>query len=231
MSRLAGRVAVVTGASRGIGRAVIEELEREGARVVAAARSLEPAITATRLDCRVDTTSSDDVDRLAREATAAFGPPDLVVSNAGDFLLAGFEATSPEQLAAQLAVNLEGPFRVARAFLPMMRARGRGRLITIGSIADHRAFAGNAAYGAAKGGLRALHEVLREEYRGSGVLLSLVSPGPTDTSSWDRYDPDHREGLTPRHRMLRPADVAEAVVWIATRPDRVDVDWLRLNPA
>lgn len=231
MSRLAGRVAVVTGASRGIGQAVAAALRAEGARVVAAARGLDTAAAGGGVQVRCDITRQEDVDRLARETLQAFGPPDLVVNSAGDFLLAAFEATTVEQFAAQLAVNLEGPFRVARAFLPAMRARGRGRLITIGSVADHRAFAGNAAYGAAKGGLRALHQVLREEYRGSGVLVSLVSPGPTDTATWDPYDPDHREGFTPRSRMLRPEDVAEAVAWIATRPERVDVDWLRLDPA
>jgi NADP-dependent 3-hydroxy acid dehydrogenase YdfG len=112
-----------------------------------------------------------------------------------------------------------------------MRARGRGRLINLGSIADHRAFPENAAYSASKYGLRGLHEVLREEYRGSGVLCTLVSPGPTDTPAWDPVDPDRREGFTPRARMLRPADVAEAIVWVATRPAHVDIDWLRLGPA
>jgi NADP-dependent 3-hydroxy acid dehydrogenase YdfG len=112
-----------------------------------------------------------------------------------------------------------------------MRRRGSGRLITLGSIADHRAFPENAAYSASKYGLRGLHEVLREEYRGSGVLCTLLSPGPTDTPAWDPVDPDHREGFTPRAKMLRPEDVAEAVLWVATRPPHVDVDWIRLGPA
>jgi len=112
-----------------------------------------------------------------------------------------------------------------------MRESGTGRLITIGSIADHRAFPDNSAYGASKAGLRGLHEVLREEYRGSGVLLTLVSPGATDTAAWDHVDPDNREGFIPRARMLRPEDVANAVAWVASLPKHVDVDWLRLGPA
>jgi NADP-dependent 3-hydroxy acid dehydrogenase YdfG len=76
-----------------------------------------------------------------------------------------------------------------------------------------------------------LHEVLREELRGSGVLCTLVSPGPTDTAAWDAVDPDNRPGFTPRARMLRPGDVADAVLWVATRPPRLDVDWIRLGPA
>jgi NADP-dependent 3-hydroxy acid dehydrogenase YdfG len=112
-----------------------------------------------------------------------------------------------------------------------MRARGSGRLITVGSIADHAALPGNAAYAAAKYGVRGLHGVLREELRGSGVLCTLISPGPTDTAMWDQVDPDSREGFIPRARMLRPRDVAEAIGWIAGRPSHVDIDWLRLGPA
>jgi NAD(P)-dependent dehydrogenase (short-subunit alcohol dehydrogenase family) len=231
VSLLTGRVAVVTGASRGIGRAVAEGLAVAGAIVVGAARSLAASRTPARLDVPCDVTNAAEVDALAAATLAAFGVPDLVISNAGDFFLEAFEATTSQQFAAQLAVNLQGPFLVARAFLPAMRTRASGRLITIGSVADHRAFPGNAAYGAAKSGLRGLHQVLREEYRDSGVLCTMISPGPTDTAGWDAYDPDHRPGFMPRHRMLRPEDVAEAVLWVASRPERVDVDWVRLGPA
>jgi NAD(P)-dependent dehydrogenase (short-subunit alcohol dehydrogenase family) len=221
---------VVTGASRGIGAAAAAALEAAGARVVRAARSLTRAQTASRLDLPCDVSDPGAVERLARATREAFGPPDLAVSAAGGFLLRPLTETSPDELRAQLAANLEGPFHLARALLPGMRERGRGRFITIGSVADHRAFAENAAYAASKGGLRALHDVLREEYRGTGVLLTLISPGPTDTDAWDPYDPDHRVGFVPRARMLRPEDVAEAVLWVATRNRRVDVEWLRLGP-
>lgn len=231
MSALAGQVAVVTGASRGIGLAIADALEADGARVVRAARSLSAARSESRLDVPGDLTDPKQVTVLAEATRAAFGEPDLVVNSAGLFRLAALEATSPEDFAGQLSANLQAAFQVAREFLPAMRARGRGRLINLGSIADHRAFPKNAAYSASKYGLRGLHEVLREEYRGSGVLCTLVSPGPTDTPAWDPVDPDHREGFVPRARMLRPSDVADAVIWVAARPPHVDVDWLRLGPA
>ena len=88
----------------------------------------------------------------------------------------------------------------------------------------------HSAYAASKYGLRGLHETLVDEYRGSGVRLTLISPGPVDTTLWDPIDPDTREGFTPRADMLRPADVAEAVLFAATRPPHVHIDWLRLGP-
>jgi NAD(P)-dependent dehydrogenase (short-subunit alcohol dehydrogenase family) len=231
LSELAGGVAVVTGASRGIGLAIASALERLGVRVVRAARSLTHVQTASRLDIRCDVTDPDQVAALAHRTRSVFGVPTLVVGNAGAFMLAPLDRTEPADFTAQLAANLAGPFLVARAFLPLMKQAGGGRFITMGSIADHRAFPENAAYGASKFGVRGLHEVIREEYRGSGVLCTLISPGPTDTSAWDFVDPDRREGFTPRSQMLKPEDVAEAVVWVASRAKHVDVDWVRLGPA
>ena len=230
MTGLAGRVALVTGASRGIGAAASAALHGAGARVIRVARSLADTESPDRLDCRADLTDPAQVDTLAKRVLGSWGPPDLLVNNAGGLLLAPLERTAPADFEAQLAVNLRAPFLMARAFLPAMRARG-GRLITIGSIADHRAFPENAAYAAAKYGLRGLHEVLREEYRGTGVRCTLLSPGPTDTAVWDPVDPDNRPGFVPRHAMLRPEDVAEAVLWVATRPAHLDIECVRLGPA
>jgi NAD(P)-dependent dehydrogenase (short-subunit alcohol dehydrogenase family) len=226
-----GKTALVTGASRGIGLAIAHALSADGARVVRVSRSLTRAVTPEWVDLPCDLADPAAVEGLPARVKEAAGVPDLVVNNAGSFLLAPFEETTPAAFAEQIAANLTVPFLVSRAFLPAMRARKSGRLIMVGSIADHVALPGNAAYAAAKYGARGLHQVLREELRGSGVLCSLVSPGPTDTSAWDPVDPDSREGFIPRARMLRPGNVAEAVRWIAGLPGHVDVDWLRLGPA
>lgn len=231
MNPLAGRVALVAGASRGIGAAVASALEAHGATVVAVARSLDDGWTERRVNCRADLSDPAQVSTLTARVRSELGVPDVVVSNAGAFLLSSLETTEPAAFDRQLAANLRAPFLLARAFLPLMRNKGPGRFITIGSIADHRALPQNAAYAAAKFGLRGLHEVLREEFRGTGVLCTLISPGPTDTAAWDPIDPDARPGFTPRRAMLRPEDVADAVCWVAARPLHVDVDWIRLGPA
>jgi NAD(P)-dependent dehydrogenase (short-subunit alcohol dehydrogenase family) len=227
---LAGRLGLVAGASRGIGAAVAAALAQSGARVIRVARRLQECSAGTVHDIPCDLVDADGVERLAQRVESKHGVPELVVSSVGAFLLQPLERTTAEEFAEQIAVNLRAPFALARAFLPRMRQAGRGIFVTIGSVADHTGFPENAAYAASKYGLRGLHETLAAEFRGSGVRLTLISPGPTDTSVWDRFDPDHREGFPQRAAMLRPADVAEAVLFVATRPDHVHIDWLRLAP-
>jgi NAD(P)-dependent dehydrogenase (short-subunit alcohol dehydrogenase family) len=226
---LAGQLALVTGASRGIGAAVAEALGAAGARVVRVARSLAPAEGC--IDLPADLTDPVQVDALVARLQDEVGLPDIVVSNAGSFLLKPLAETSVADFDAQVAINLRAPFALARALLPRLKTASRGCYITVGSVADHVGFPENAAYAASKYGLRGLHETLLAEYRGTGVRLTLVSPGPTDTAIWEPFDPDRREGFPTRAQMLRPADVADAVLFVATRPPHVLIDWLRLGPA
>ncbi len=227
---LFGRTAVVSGASRGIGLAIADELRAAGAHVVRLARSLVDAEGERRTDLRCDVGDPAAVARMAQKVLEAHGAPDIVVNAAGLFLVKPLVETTPEEFRGQLDGNLLGPFLVLRAFLPAMVQRGRGLVVTIGSVADHAAFAGNAAYGAAKTGLRGLHAVLEKELRSSGVRATLVSPGPVDTAIWDPVDPDAKPGFTPRARMLRPEDVAEAVLFVVTRRDDVHIPELRIEP-
>jgi NAD(P)-dependent dehydrogenase (short-subunit alcohol dehydrogenase family) len=227
---LFGRTAVVSGGSRGIGLAVAEGLQAAGAHVVRLARSLAERDGERRTDRACDVTDAEAVAGVARRLLAERGAPDVLVNAAGSFLVKPLPETAPGEFAAQLAANLLAPFLVTRAFLPAMRARGRGLIVTIGSVADHVAFPGNAAYGAAKTGLRGLHAVLVRELEGSGVRATLLSPGPVNTSLWDPLDPDATPGFTPRAEMLVPEDVAEAVLFVVTRPDRVAIPELQIEP-
>lgn len=229
MTAAEGRLVLVTGASRGIGAATASHFATLGWTVVRMARSPMPPL-AGAVDVRVDLAERASRQAALDRLSADHPVPDVIVNNAGAFLLAPLDETSDDLLREQLAINLEAPFAIARHFLPLMRTRGRGRHLIVGSIADHRAFPHNAAYAASKFAVRGLHEVIVEEYRGTGVQSTLISPGPTDTAAWDPVDPDNREGFTRRAEMLRADDVAEAVVWAATRPAAVHVDWLRLGP-
>jgi NAD(P)-dependent dehydrogenase (short-subunit alcohol dehydrogenase family) len=240
MTLLAGKTALVTGASRGIGRAIADAFEREGALVVRVARTVtgESPLDALRksggrdrrVELRCDVTLEGDVRRLVETVLGTIGAPDVLVNNAGTFLLKPAADTSAEEFRQQVDVNLVGGFLVLKAFLPAMAERG-GHVVTIGSVADHLGFPGNVAYGASKYGLRGLHEALRAEYAGQGIRMTLISPGPTDTTLWDPVDPDRRDDVPSRAGMLQPSDVAEAVLFAVTRSDRANVELLHLMPA
>lgn len=233
---LHGVSVVVTGATRGIGRAVAVALAHAGARLFLIARSTndlarvaaEVGGGAVSVPC--DVTDPAAVGRAVQSIRerAAQGP-EVLVNNAGVFPLGPIEQTDPMRFEQTLQANLVAPFRFLHAFVPQMRAAGRGHVVTIGSVADRSIYRGNSAYSASKFGARALHEVLREELRGSGVRATLVAPSATDTPIWDAIDPDSTPGLTPRVEMLRAADVADAVLWAVTRPAHVNVDELRIS--
>jgi NADP-dependent 3-hydroxy acid dehydrogenase YdfG len=238
MGDLTTLTALVTGASRGIGLAIARALIDEGAHVAMIARREAPLTaaaaplgsSATPVPC--DVTDADAVDSAVARVVALFGgAPDILVNNAGTFTLAPIESIDAVAFAAELDSNLVAPLRLIHAFLPDMKARRRGHVVTIGSVADRHVFPDNASYASSKFGARALHEVLRLETRGSGVRATLVSPGPVDTPIWDAIGPDDRAGFTPRSEMLRPEAVAAAVLYAVTQPSDVNVDELRVSRA
>jgi len=230
MNPLEGSLAVVTGASRGIGHAVAEALAGAGATVVRLSRSLPEGTHGPYRDLPCDLADTAAIVRATTRILGEWGTPAIVVQNAGLFLIQPFEATDPADLDRHLALNVRAPFVLAQGLLPAMRGAGLGIHITIGSVCDHVGFPDNSAYTASKFAVRGLHEALAAEYQGTGVRFSLISPGSTDTPIWDPFDPDARPGFLRRALMLRPADVADAVLFAATRPQHANVEWLRLSP-
>lgn len=235
---LRGRTAVITGASRGIGAATARALAAAGVRVALVARSADALhALATELGADhgafpADCTNAGDVARMAAAVTAwAHGAPDLLINNAGAFPRAQLHEQDPDEFAATLDLNLTAPFRVLHAFLSAMRARGSGHIVTIGTVADRYIWPMNGAYSASKFGLRALHEVLYAESRGSGVRATLIAPGAVDTDLWTPHEAEIGKTLSSRERMLHVDDVARAVLFAVSQPARVAVHELRLSPA
>lgn len=232
---LRGRKALVTGASRGIGRAIAETLAEAGADVWLAARSADLLAevaagtggTPLPMDLTDDASVWDAVDRLREQGAI----PDIVVNAAGVFSLSPLHEESVRAFDRNVEVNLRGAFLLVRSVLPDMRDRRSGLIVNVGSVAGHRAFPGNAAYSASKYGLRGMHEVLLEELRGTGVRATLVEPAATDTSIWDPMDPDSDPTLPDREGMLDARDVAEAVLFVATRSNDVQIPVLHIERA
>jgi NADP-dependent 3-hydroxy acid dehydrogenase YdfG len=233
---LAGRGAVVTGASRGIGLAVARMLAEHGVRVVMTARgaaSLEAAAAAIGGHAvTADVADATSVGALAAATREHLdGAPDIVVNAACAFELAPLSEAEPARFERMIAVNLTGPFLVIRAFLPAMLERGSGHVLTLGSIAGRQAFPMNGAYSASKFGVRGLHAVLDAELRGTGVRSSFIEPAATDTSLWDAIDRESNPGLPPRDEMLSAPAVADAVMYALTRAPGVGVRSIILERA
>ena len=236
MPSLGGKTAVVTGASRGIGAGIAEALGSQGVRVALVARNeAKLKERAARIKGSIPVTCDVSDPKSVEQATRRIagelnGAPDILVNNAGIFSVAVVEETTAETFIEAINTNLVGPFLFVRAFLGDMKKRKSGHIVTIGSISDRTIFTGNAAYSAAKFGLRAIHEVLRAELRGTGVRASLISPAATDTEMWNSVTvTDPVANPHSKRPMLDRDDVVSAVMFAITQPERVNVDELRLS--
>lgn len=234
---LRGRTALVTGASRGIGRAVARGLRRSGARVALVARGAEALVEAAEElgahALSADVSDAESVERLPEALLDALGTstPDIVVQAAGAFELAPVAELELESFDRQIAVNLRGAFLVIRTFLSGMLERGSGHLVTIGSVAGRQAFPHNGAYAASKFGVRGLHEVLATELGGTGVRSTLVEPAATATPLWDEVDYDRHPALPPPEAMMEPRAVADAVLYAVRQPSDVAVRTISVERA
>jgi NADP-dependent 3-hydroxy acid dehydrogenase YdfG len=237
MTALAGRTAIVTGASKGIGAEIARQLAKTGARVALASRdkSLLDQVarsigdSAMALEC--DITDRKSVATAGERVRKEFGgAPDIIVNNAGLFRVAPIDEMKPEDFIGSITTNVIGPFLILHEFLAEMRKRGSGHVVTIGSVGDRMIYPGNAAYSAGKFGIRAMHYVLRTDLRGTGVRASLISPSSVDTALWDHLDTESADSEFPsRSEMLSPGDVARAVMFALTQPESVDVEELRIS--
>jgi NAD(P)-dependent dehydrogenase (short-subunit alcohol dehydrogenase family) len=228
---LRDRVAVVTGGSSGIGRAIAVALGQAGAAVVLVAR--DPARLAdavdelTRAGCRAvavraDLGDREAVGRAAREASGPFGSPDILVNCAGLNLRPPLAELTTGQWDQLMAVNLTAPFLLGQQFGPVMAERGWGRIINITSQQADRAFGNSGGYGAAKGGVASLTRSQSEAWAGAGVCCNAICPGfvVTPLTAEASADPARVKALAARTMVGRnglPIDFAGAAVFLASR--------------
>jgi 3-oxoacyl-[acyl-carrier protein] reductase len=225
------QVAVVTGAGRGIGRAIAIELGRLGAQVVLVARTstqLEEAGRAIGANASVmpaNVRNREELQRLFEQVAAAIGPVDILVNAAGLGIFGPVVDFKDEDFETLIETNLRGIFFTCRYVLPSMIERKRGHIINIASIAGKVGSATRAVYCASKFGVVGFTESLAEEVRQHGIRASVICPGSTDTG----FSSSETAGKV-RGRMLRPADVAHAVRMIVTQEPNSFISEIIMRP-
>jgi NAD(P)-dependent dehydrogenase (short-subunit alcohol dehydrogenase family) len=232
---LEGKVALVTGAGRGIGRAIalafaaewaaVALVSRSRADLAAVASEIREHTPARVLAVPTDVTQDAAVEALVEHVAGELGRLDVLVTSAGTAAFAPVAESKPGDWDAMLAVNLRAVMVCCRAALPTMMRQRSGTIINVASIAAKRALPGSAAYTATKMAVIGFSRVLAEEMRPHGVRVGVLVPGAVDTPLWDTLG-----GSPPREKMLRPEDVARAAVLMAALPPHASLEELTLLP-
>jgi len=235
MNSLNGKVAIVTGGSRGIGLAIARALVAEGVRVAVTGRSAAHLSTARRSieaagpgaveTLQADVRNRADVQRAVDATTARFGGLDIAINNAGVGVFTNVASMTPEQWSEVIDTNLTGVFLVCHAVLPHMRSRGGGFIINISSLAGKNPFADGAAYCASKAGLNAFSEALMQEVRYDNIRVSYVLPGSVATGF---SSGDEAKGADWK---IAPDEVAEVVLNLLRHNPRSLPSRVELRPS
>lgn len=191
--RVEGRVACVTGASSGLGKTIAQALADAGARVVSVARrKAEWCDGDAAIAISADLAHLDDIPGLVARIGEAFGPPDILVNAAGINPRQAADDVTPEGWDTTIRLNLSVPFFLAQAMVPVMRARGWGRILNFASLQSRRAFPGGIAYGASKGGIAQLTRAMAEAWSRDGITANALAPGffPTELTGPVFGDPE-----------------------------------------
>ncbi len=229
---LEGKFAVVTGGTRGIGRAIAETLLEAGAAVAICGRSAQPVEQAVKemaaktggrvIGKPADVAKAEDVAALFQYVQNEFGGLDILINNAGLGIFASVADTSIEHWRETLATNLDGAFYCSREALPLFKKRGGGFVVNISSLAGKNPFAGGAAYNASKFGLNGFSEAMMLDHRYDNVRVSYIMPGSVATE----FAPQGSAG----DWKIAPQDVADIVVAVLRMPERTLISRVEVRP-
>ncbi|SFF60896.1 NADP-dependent 3-hydroxy acid dehydrogenase YdfG [Halobacillus alkaliphilus] len=242
MTKLNNKVAIITGASSGIGKAIAHHLADTGANVVLAARRAEKLqelaneITESyNVEAKVvetDVTKKEDVEQLVKETKDQFGSVDILVNNAGVMLLSFLKNDHVDEWEQMVDVNIKGVLFGIHASLPVMLDQDAGHIINVSSVAGHEVFPSSTVYSATKYAVRALSMGMEKELSRSGVRVTNISPGAVDTELTEHITDGEVLDMFKDRSMdpLEANDIARAVAYAATQPSNVNVNEVIVRP-
>lgn len=239
MNSLRARVALVTGASKGIGRATALRLAQDGANMVIAATSNDllekvkgelEGLGAESIAVRCDVTHLSECEDLVQQALSRFGHIDILVNNAGVGFSGKIVDSDPKEAEQMVKVNILGVYYMTRLVLPSMIEQGRGDIVNIGSVAGLKYSPNFAIYSATKFAVRAFSEALRNEVQGHNIRVTLVHPGMTRTAFFDSFTKGGSPVPIDKGEILRPEHIADAIHLALTRPDGSALNEMTVRP-
>lgn len=242
MPKLEGKVAVITGASSGIGEATAVALVAQGATVVVAARRedrLDDLVERINnnggkaLSVECDVTDEDQAHGLIRRAKDEFGRVDILVNNAGVMQLSRIEKGLSEEWRTMFEVNVLGLLYATDAVIQVMKEQGSGHLVNISSVAGRQSGVLRGAYSGTKFAVNAISEALRQELLEDNIRVTIVEPGAVETELTSHItDEEAKEGASSLYNLdiLQPEDIANAIVYGVTQPERVSVNEVLIRP-
>ena len=233
---LSGKVAIVTGASSGIGRAVAIEFARQHVKQVLSARSVDRlSALAKELQSEAivvpgDMTRPSDVNQIVEQTVSKFGRIDILLANAGIYISGDVIDGEPDAWDKLIATNVTGVFRLVHAVLPHMKSQGQGDILVTSSISGHQALHWEPIYSASKHAIQSFVHGLRRQLLTTGIRVGSVAPGMVLNELWGITDPAEIRKKAEAGDGLLSEDVAEAIVFMLTRPQNVTIRDLVILP-